>query len=175
MTVGTQEKIDYAVNVLGVARDHIFNSRDDSFLQDVMRATNGQGVDIVLNSLSGPLLHASWKCVAEFGKMIELSKSDLSGHGSLDMEPFLLNRSFCCVDMAVLSLKRREVAQQLVSQILLVTVLASNLTQELSLGYLNLSLKESFELQTRSPPLMPSKRRVRSGGCRMGIILERQS
>lgn len=65
-----------------------------------MRTTLGRGVDVVLNSLSGDLLHASWKCVAEFGKLVELGKRDLVGFGKLDMEPFLANRSYCCVDLA---------------------------------------------------------------------------
>jgi hypothetical protein len=55
---------------------------------------------LVLNSLAGELLHASWKCVAEFGKMIELGKKDLEAFGKLDMRQFLANRSFCCVDIA---------------------------------------------------------------------------
>lgn len=33
-----------------------------------MRETAGRGADIVLNSLSGELLHTSWKCVAIRGK-----------------------------------------------------------------------------------------------------------
>lgn len=65
-----------------------------------MRATSGQGVDLVLNSLGGDLLHASWKCVAPFGKMVELGKRDLAEFGKLDMEPFLDNRTFSCVDLA---------------------------------------------------------------------------
>lgn len=48
-------------------RERIFNSRDDNFVSDIMRVTHGTGIDVVLNSLSGDLLHASWKCVAEFG------------------------------------------------------------------------------------------------------------
>jgi len=62
-----------------IPRNHIFNSRNSSFLPDVMRETNGTGVDVVLNSLSGDLLHASWKCVAEFGKMVEIGKRDFIG------------------------------------------------------------------------------------------------
>ena len=65
-----------------------------------MRETGGRGVDLVLNSLSGELLHASWKCVAGFGKLVELGKRDLLGFGQLNMELFLANRSYCCVDIA---------------------------------------------------------------------------
>ncbi|KAK4183857.1 KR domain-containing protein [Podospora australis] len=106
ITVGTPEKIAYATEILGIPRDHILNSRDDSFLQDIMRMTGGRGVDVVLNSLSGPLLHASWMCVAEFGKMVEIGNVDLIGRGSLDIGPLLLNRSYSGVEVGRLDIMR---------------------------------------------------------------------
>ncbi|EHA21463.1 hypothetical protein ASPNIDRAFT_121585, partial [Aspergillus niger ATCC 1015] len=42
-----------------------------AFCSPLMEATGGRGADIVSNSLAGPLLHASWACVAPFGKIIE--------------------------------------------------------------------------------------------------------
>ena len=89
----------------GIPRSHIFNSRDTSFLTDVMRETNGRGVDIVLNSLAGELLHASWKCVAKFGKMIEIGKRDFLEHGILSMDVFGGNRAFFGVDLLELGQK----------------------------------------------------------------------
>ena len=73
-----------------------------------MRETKGLGADLVLNSLSGDLLHASWRCVAKFGKLVELGKRDLAGFGKLDLETFLLNRSYCCVDLAHMIKERPE-------------------------------------------------------------------
>ena len=64
-----------------------------------MRETDGKGVDIVLNSLSGELLHASWECVAKFGKMVEIGKRDFIGQGSLRIDKFASNRSFFGVDL----------------------------------------------------------------------------
>ncbi|KAF2968204.1 hypothetical protein GQX73_g5355 [Xylaria multiplex] len=77
VTAGNDIKADYAHGVFGIPRNQIFNSRNDSVLAGLMRETHGKGVDIVLNSLSGNLLHASWQCVAEFGQLIELGKRDL--------------------------------------------------------------------------------------------------
>ena len=65
-----------------------------------MSATGGRGVDLVLNSLSGELLHMSWKCVAEFGRMVEIGKRDLLGRAKLNMDLFGSNRSFFGVDLA---------------------------------------------------------------------------
>lgn len=68
-------------------------------------ATNGRGVDVVLNSLSGELLHASWKCVAEYGMMVEIGKTDLIGEGRLAMEIFEQNRGYHGVDVSKLGLE----------------------------------------------------------------------
>ena len=70
-----------------------------------MAKTKGRGVDIVLNSLAGELLHASWKCVAEFGKMIEIGKRDFLEHGTLSLEEFGGNRAFFGVDLIRLAQK----------------------------------------------------------------------
>lgn len=58
-TVGSDDKVAYLMEHFGIPREHIFNSRDASFLPGIMRETKGHGVDVVLNSLSGDLLHAS--------------------------------------------------------------------------------------------------------------------
>ncbi|KAF2164140.1 hypothetical protein M409DRAFT_68050 [Zasmidium cellare ATCC 36951] len=98
-TVGSNAKAQYLVDTFGIPRNRIFYSRDNSFVKDVYRETGGKGIDQVLNSLSGDLLHETWKCVAPHGKVIEIGKRGLLGHGKLDMEPFVANRSYCCVDI----------------------------------------------------------------------------
>ena len=77
-----------------------------------MGETAGVGVDLVLNSLSGELLHESWKCVAQHGAHLEIGKRDLVGSGQLDMRPFLDNRSYCGVDMFHLLVERPLVVQK---------------------------------------------------------------
>lgn len=107
-TCGSQDKVDFLVGEQGIPRDHIFYSRDESFLADVMAATDGRGVDVVVNSLSGSLLHASWRCVAEFGTMLEIGKRDMLGHGKLDLNPFLGNRRFVCFEGVEMARKRPQ-------------------------------------------------------------------
>jgi NADP-dependent 3-hydroxy acid dehydrogenase YdfG len=65
-----------------------------------MAATNGHGVDVVLNSLVGDLLHASWKCCASFGRFVEIGKRDLIDCGKLEMEGFLKNATFSAFDLS---------------------------------------------------------------------------
>lgn len=58
--------------------ERIGNSRDCNFEQLVLRATQGRGVDIVLNSLAGDQLQASLRCLAEGGRFLEIGKVDHS-------------------------------------------------------------------------------------------------
>jgi len=111
-TVGSERKISYLMEKYGIPREKIFSSRDAAFKDGVLQATGGEGVDLVLNSLSGELLHASWRCVAPNGKMLELGKRDLSGFGKLDMSLFLDNRSYCGIDVAYLAEKRPHVVRE---------------------------------------------------------------
>lgn len=80
-----------------------------------MKATGGRGVDVVLNSLSGELLHASWKCVAEFGRFVEIGRRDLIGQGRLAMQAFEGNRSFTGFDLLAISNQRPEMIHDLMT------------------------------------------------------------
>ncbi|KAK4443906.1 KR domain-protein [Podospora aff. communis PSN243] len=117
-TVSNERKIDHLVQQFDIPRERIFGSRDDGFLEGVLRATGGQGVDLVFNSLAGELLHASWKCVARGGKMLELGKRDLSGSAKLDMSLFLDNRSYCGIDLAYLLVHRQHIVRDCIIRML---------------------------------------------------------
>ena len=67
-----------------------------------MAATKGRGVDVVLNALSGDLLHDSWSACAPCGRFIQLGKKDLVDAGKLDMNVFQRNASFSALDMGSL-------------------------------------------------------------------------
>ncbi|KAK1239013.1 hypothetical protein MKX08_006074 [Trichoderma sp. CBMAI-0020] len=82
----------------------------------LMEATNGRGADLVLNSLSGELLHTSWKCVAPFGKMLEIGKRDFIGRGQLGMEIFESNRSFHGIDMSQMAVERPYMCKEILEQ-----------------------------------------------------------
>ena len=63
-TVGSHEKKRFLVESCGIPCENIFYSRNTSFAQGIMRSTGNRGVDVVLNSLSGEQLMASWDCIA---------------------------------------------------------------------------------------------------------------
>ncbi|KAJ0297707.1 hypothetical protein COL516b_010562 [Colletotrichum fioriniae] len=115
-TVGSDEKIDFLIREWNIPKEHIFSSRDISFVEGVKAATGGLGVDVVLNSLSGELLHASWDCVAPHGTFIELGKKDTLAGGKLAMAAFDGNRSFIGVEMANLAVENPAIIHRLLQQ-----------------------------------------------------------
>ena len=106
--MSSQEKVDFLMQTFKIPQNRIFSSRDSSFLPDVLRETGNKGVNVVLNSLSGDLLHSSWKCVATFGTMVEISKRDLIGNGTLAMKPFGNNRTFVGFELSQIISYRRD-------------------------------------------------------------------
>ncbi|MBI3243490.1 MAG: SDR family NAD(P)-dependent oxidoreductase [Chloroflexi bacterium] len=72
-TVGSPEKRKH-LESLGVARERIMNSRALDFADEIKAATNGQGVDIVLNSLSGDFIAKSLSSLAPNGRFLEIGK-----------------------------------------------------------------------------------------------------
>ncbi|KAK6082377.1 beta-ketoacyl synthase domain-containing protein [Seiridium cupressi] len=99
-TVGQDVKKSFLIDNFGIPGDRIFNSRNSEFEAKIMDLTNGYGVDIILNSLTGDLLDASWRCIAEGGTMVELGKKDHIDRNTLAMEPFARNASYRCFDMS---------------------------------------------------------------------------
>ncbi|KAI1318470.1 acyl transferase domain-containing protein [Xylariaceae sp. FL0255] len=113
-TVGLDTKKQLLIDQFGIPADHIFYSRNTTFTKGVMRATGYRGVGVVLNSLSGDGLRASWECVALFGRFIELGKADIVGNSSLPMTSFARNVSFIAVDLHHMGLAAPDLAAKLV-------------------------------------------------------------
>ena len=101
-TVGSNDKKQLLIDQYDIADDHIFYSRNNSFLQGVKRMTQSRGVDVVLNSLAGDNLVASWECVAPYGRFIEIGKKDILSNEALPMLQFSKNITFSAVDMATM-------------------------------------------------------------------------
>ncbi|KAK7709765.1 Type I Iterative PKS [Diaporthe eres] len=108
VTAGTRAKRDLVRDKFGIGEDHIFSSRDVSFVDGIKTRTSGTGVDVVLNSLAGPFLQAGFDCLAEFGRFVEIGKRDLEQNSRLDMLAFTRNLSFSSIDMIAWERGKRE-------------------------------------------------------------------
>ncbi|KYG01556.1 hypothetical protein BE21_56465 [Sorangium cellulosum] len=114
-TAGTPEKRAY-LESLGVR--YVSESRSDRFVSDVRAWTGGEGVDVVLNSLSGALIDKSLELLRPHGRFVELGKRDCYAGGQLGLRPFLRNLSFSLVDLRGMMLERPARVRALFEELL---------------------------------------------------------
>ncbi|KAJ6028403.1 Acyl transferase/acyl hydrolase/lysophospholipase [Penicillium herquei] len=100
VTVGTDEKREFLHQNFGIPYERMFSSRTTQFAQEILEATGGKGVDVILNSLTGELLDESWRICADGGIMVEIGKKDVLDRNKLAMEPFDRNCSFRALDFS---------------------------------------------------------------------------
>ncbi|KAI1464031.1 putative polyketide synthase [Daldinia caldariorum] len=110
-TVSSNKKKELLNTLYDIPTENILNSRDLSFADGIRRLTRNRGVDVVLNSLAGDALVASWECVASFGRFIEIGKKDIFSHNKLPMLPFARNVSFSAVDIAAMVREKPKLIQ----------------------------------------------------------------
>ncbi|MGW5441845.1 SDR family NAD(P)-dependent oxidoreductase [Streptomyces asiaticus] len=110
-TAGSAEKRRF-LRGMGIAR--VMDSRSLDFRDEVMEATGGEGVDVVLNSLSGAAIRAGLECLRPFGRFVELGVRDILSDAPLGLSPLRHNITFSTVDLRELQLDRpREYAAML--------------------------------------------------------------
>ncbi len=63
--------------------------------------TNGKGVDVVLNSLSGEALGRTWERTSMFGRFVEVEMRYIFSTAGLEMGTFYRNVIFTSVNMEV--------------------------------------------------------------------------
>ncbi|XXX76158.1 SDR family NAD(P)-dependent oxidoreductase [Sorangium sp. So ce134] len=95
-TAGSEEKRAY-LRDLGVP--HVLDSRSLRFAEDVKRITEGEGVDVVLNSLSGEFIPASLGLLRDQGRFVEIGLRDSYENKPIGLRPFLQGLSFTLVDL----------------------------------------------------------------------------
>ena len=115
-TVGSATKKEFLMSHYGLSEDRIFNSRDTSFEKNIMTATDRKGVDVALSSASAEVLRATWRCLAPFGRFVDISTADMLSNNKLEMQPFLRNRTYSAVDIYALAQEKPSLFKRLLHQ-----------------------------------------------------------
>ncbi|PLX36687.1 MAG: fatty acid synthase [Hyphomicrobiales bacterium] len=109
-TAGTDEKRDF-VRMLGA--DHVLDSRSLSFADEILALTDGKGVDVVLNSLSGEAMERSIDVLKPFGRFLELGKRDYYANTRIGLRPFRQNLSYFGIDADQLLTRQPKLADRI--------------------------------------------------------------
>lgn len=114
-TAGNEEKREF-VALLGA--DYVFDSRSMAFGDQILAATGGEGVDVVLNSLAGEAIRRNLQILRPFGRFLELGKRDFFENTPIGLRPFKNNISYFGIDADQLLVARPELAGRLFREVM---------------------------------------------------------
>lgn len=108
-TAGSQEKIEY-LKQLGV--HHCINYRKEDFEQKVLSLTEGEGVDVVINTLSGESIQKGLNILKPNGRYLEIAMTGLKTAKQIDLSCLDNNQIFYSIDMRKMMLSNIESVTQ---------------------------------------------------------------
>jgi acyl transferase domain-containing protein len=112
-TAGTEEK-RRLLESLGVRRT--MDSHSLAFADEIREATGGEGVDVVVNSLTGEAIVRGLSILRPGGRFIELGKRDRFEGGQLPLRSLEDSRSFFLVDLNSLASKRPDFCGRILAE-----------------------------------------------------------
>jgi len=115
VTAGSDEKRDF-VRLMGA--DHVLDSRSLNFADDIMALTDGEGVDVVLNSLAGEAINKNLKILRPFGRFLELGKRDFYENSRIGLRPFRNNISYFGIDADQLMVEKPALAERVFKELM---------------------------------------------------------
>ena len=114
-TAGSDEKREF-VALLGA--DHVFDSRSLAYADQILAVTNGEGVDVVLNSLAGEAIRRNLHVLRPFGRFLELGKRDFFENTPIGLRPFKDNISYFGIDADLLLIARPDLAGRVFREVM---------------------------------------------------------
>lgn len=114
-TAGSDEKRRFLREHYGI--EHVFNSRDLSFVSCIS-ALFPCGVDVIINSLSGPLLNESVKLLASHGQFVELGKRDVFANGHVSMFALRRDCSFHVIDLSLVAFNQPHMISEMLADMM---------------------------------------------------------
>jgi acyl transferase domain-containing protein/NADPH:quinone reductase-like Zn-dependent oxidoreductase/acyl carrier protein len=114
-TASSPERADL-LRTLGAK--HVIDSRSLSAVEEVQQLTGGHGADVVLNSAPGEAVLALLEAAAEFGRVVDVGKTEIFGGRLIDMAVFNKNLSLISVDMDRMMAHRKDLAQKVSREVL---------------------------------------------------------
>ncbi len=114
-TVGSEEKRDF-LRLMGEER--LYDSRSLTFAEEILEDTQGEGVDIVLNSLAGEAINQNLRALRPFGRFLELGKRDFYENTHIGLRPFRNNLSYFGIDSDQLMKVQPALTQRLFGEMM---------------------------------------------------------
>jgi polyketide synthase 5 len=97
--------------------EHVYDSRNVKFADQIRRDTDGYGVDVVLNSVTGAAQLAGLNLLALGGRFVEIGKRDIYDDTKLGLFPFRRNLAFWGVDLGLMSVSHPQQVSEILGTV----------------------------------------------------------
>jgi acyl transferase domain-containing protein/NADPH:quinone reductase-like Zn-dependent oxidoreductase/NADP-dependent 3-hydroxy acid dehydrogenase YdfG/acyl carrier protein len=101
-----------------IGAQHVVDSRSVTATDDVRRLTDGRGVDVVVSSAPGEAVLANLEVAAEFGRVVEIGKSEIYGGRLVDLAVFDKNLSLTSIDLDRMTAHRMDLMRRIHGEVL---------------------------------------------------------
>ncbi|MEA5576034.1 SDR family NAD(P)-dependent oxidoreductase [Anabaena sp. UHCC 0451] len=108
-TAGSAAKLAY-LNKKGV--NNLINYRTEDFAARILEMTNGQGVDVIFNTLSDDAIQKGLNLLAPGGRYLEIAMTGLRNSRQLDLSNLVDNQIFQSIDMSRLYTKQPKLLRE---------------------------------------------------------------
>ena len=115
-TAGSPRKRDFLREELGI--EHVYDSRSLDFADGIMADMGGEGIDVVLNSLTDEAIVKGLEILRPHGRFVELGKKDLYEDGNLPDVPNRDTIDYTIIDMDVEREERTDAFQALFREVM---------------------------------------------------------
>lgn len=96
----------------GIPEANIVNSRDGKFATKLLERTNGAGFDVVQCTMSGSNLRESLRCLAPFGRFIDLGRGDVHKKEKIELSCLTKCGNVISFDIQVLFNEKPKIGQK---------------------------------------------------------------
>jgi NADPH:quinone reductase-like Zn-dependent oxidoreductase len=110
VTAGTDLKREY-LRSLGF--ENPMSSRTADFGKEILERTQGEGVDVILNTLAGDLGLEGLKILKNFGRFLQIDKKDIAQHNCVPLTEFRKGLSYSAIDLGLFYLHPELMKKQL--------------------------------------------------------------
>lgn len=145
-TAGSPEKREL-LKSMGV--QYVYDSRSLDFADRIMQDTSDEGVDVVLNSLTGSAMVKSLELLRNFGRFVEIGKKDVYDNSRIGLEAFTKGLSYFMIDFEKMIFEKPVLVGELLFE--LIPLFESGKLKALPSKIFHVSqAKEAFEYMSKS-------------------------
>ncbi len=101
-TAGSPKKREL-LESMGVSNP--MDSRSLLFAEQIMDLTDGEGVDVILNTLPGEAAEKGLDILRDFGRFLQIDKQDISSNRNLPLAAFKKGLTYAAVDLSLFFLQ----------------------------------------------------------------------